>query len=175
MNMKLYFETHSTSVDNELGRASGHLDVDLSETGRVQAGELGARYASRALGVVYTSDLRRASAAAAIAFAARNLALVQDRRLRECDYGTWSGCSVQQLEPVRARFIDEPFPGGESYRDAVRRVEAFLNELDGNAGPVLLVGHRATWYALEHLLAKRDLAEVVASPWKWQPGWQYEL
>jgi hypothetical protein len=35
------------------------------------------------------------------------------------------------------------------------------------------VGHRATKYALDHLLGRRDVAAVIAEPLVWQPGWDY--
>jgi broad specificity phosphatase PhoE len=173
--MKLWFETHATSVDNERGVASGHLDVGLSEAGRQQAAELGCRYADRQLTAVFTSDLARAIDTAAIAFGERGLSRLADPRLRECDYGSWSGCPVQQMNEARLEFVEQPFPGGESYRDVVRRTGNFLADLDQRSGPVLVIGHRATWYAFEHLLRERDLAMVIAAPWAWQPGWEYSL
>jgi broad specificity phosphatase PhoE len=173
--MKLWFETHSTSIDNERRIASGHLDAPLSEKGRIQAAELGARYSNRPLAIVYSSDLERASMTAEIAFAGTNVLRHQDRRLRECDYGDWAGCPVEELDAARLRFVHEPFPGGESFTDVVRRVEAFMHGLARANDPVLIIGHRAPWYALEHLLRGRDLQQLVTSRWKWQPGWEYEL
>jgi broad specificity phosphatase PhoE len=170
----LWFETHATSVDNERGIASGHLDAVLSELGREQARQLGARYGEQPPAIVYTSDLRRAWETAEIAFAGWSQPLIKDPRLRECDYGRLSGCAVEQLDPVRLRFIETRFPGGESYRDATRRVEEFLAALPHAEQPVLIIGHRATWYSLEHLLRKRELREVINAPWRWQPGWAYE-
>ncbi len=38
---------------------------------------------------------------------------------------------------------------------------------------VLVIGHRATFYALEHLLRHIPLREAMTSPWHWQPGWTY--
>ena len=173
--MKLWFETHATSTDNERGLASGYRDAPLSATGRVQAAELGTRYAERALRRVYTSDLERSTSTAQIAFGQTEIERVPDRRLRECDYGSWSGCSVRQMDAGRADFVDQPFPGGESFRDVVCRVESFLHDLAQVEGPVLIIGHRAPWYALEHLINGRDLLQVVSAPWTWQPGWEYEL
>jgi broad specificity phosphatase PhoE len=43
MAIELVFETHSTTEDNELGRATGWLPGRLSEQGRVQALQLGQR------------------------------------------------------------------------------------------------------------------------------------
>lgn len=173
--MQLWFETHSTSLDNERGVASGHLDTPLSELGRAQAAELTARYAACGLRVVYTSDLLRAVETAEIAFRNSGIRRVADARLRECDYGEWSGCPAKQLHDAKAQFVENPFPGGESFRDVVRRVESFLDEIRHSDAPVLVIAHRAPWYALEHLLNRRDLREVVAAPWTWQPGWEYEL
>jgi broad specificity phosphatase PhoE len=155
--------------------ASGHFDTELSAAGRRQAVELGQRYSERALSVVYTSDLRRSVATAEIAFAHRKLVHVVDRRLRECDYGVWTRCPAQQLDQMRANFIDDRFPDGESYRDVVRRIEDFLKHLAAGEGEVLVIGHRAQWHAFEHLLKGRDLFEVITSSWKWQPGWKYLL
>jgi hypothetical protein len=40
---------------------------------------------------------------------------------------------------------------------------------------VLVVGHRATFYALEHLINGVALHDAVLSAWHWQPGWLYQL
>lgn len=125
--------------------------------------------------MIITSDLARAVSTAEIAFGASGRPRAVDLRLRECNYGTWSGCLVEKLHTAKSSFIDDPFPGGESFRDVVRRVEGFLADLRPSEGPVLIIAHRAPWYALEHLLHGRELLEVVMSPWKWEPGWEYDL
>lgn len=43
MAIELVFETHSMTVDNEQGRATGWLPGQLSDQGRVQARRLGDR------------------------------------------------------------------------------------------------------------------------------------
>ena len=35
---------------------------------------------------------------------------------------------------------------------------------------IVVVGHRATFYAFQHLLAGVPLADAIAAPWQWQPG-----
>ena len=45
MAIELVFETHSTTVDNERGRATGWLPGELSERGVEQAQDLGLRRA----------------------------------------------------------------------------------------------------------------------------------
>lgn len=175
MSAEVVFETHSTSEDNEAGIATGWLPGRLSTTGREQARELAERRRDDGLAVVFTSDLGRAVETAEIAFAGSGLGIVQDARLRECDYGELNGTP----EPVhdRAERVDVPYPGGESWRQAVERVAGFLAELrrDRDGERVLVIDHVATRLALEVVANGRDLEEVMAEPFVWQPGWEYVL
>jgi broad specificity phosphatase PhoE len=176
-DLLIVFETHATSLDNEARLASGWFDVDLSATGEEQARSLGVRRRGDDLAAVCCSDLTRAVRTAEIAFGHRVLPILRDARLRECHYGALSRCPVEQIDSRRSAHVAEPFPGGESYQDVVARVSAWLGETAvAYAGrTVLVVGHRATFYALEHLLTGVALAEAVAAPWQWQPGWTYRM
>ena len=124
MSVTVVFETHSTSEDNEAGIATGWLPGRLSAAGREQARELGERRRDDGIEIVFTSDLGRAVETAEIGFAGSGLSVVHDLRLRECDYGDLNGTP----EPLhdRATHIDDPYPGGESWRQAVERVAGFL-------------------------------------------------
>jgi broad specificity phosphatase PhoE len=175
LHVAVVFETHSTSEDNEAGIATGWLPGRLSARGREQARKLGERRRDDSLDVVFTSDLGRAVETAEIAFAGSPLPIVADERLRECDYGELNGTA----EPVydRAAHLDAPYPGGESWRQAVGRVAGFLDELRReHAGErVLVIGHSATRMALEVVANGGVLEEVKAEPSVWQPGWEYTL
>jgi broad specificity phosphatase PhoE len=173
----IIFETHATSVDNEMGLASGQHDAELSAVGRQQAAELGRRHLETELAAVFCSDLQRSYLTAEIAFAGRDVRIVRDRRLRECDYGILTRQSQTVIERERNRRITDPFPGGESYRQAADRVGEFLMSLAGDyrGKTILVIGHRATHYALEHWINGLPLTEVVAARWFWQPGWIYQL
>ena len=177
MSIQIVFETHSISTDNERGLATGWLPGELSETGRELARELGRRRRGEPIACVFPSDLRRAAETAELAFADAGVPIYPDARLRECNYGDWNGMPVAQLDAERARHLDEPFPNGESYRQAVARVADFLDELgrgwDGQN--VILIGHSATRWALEHLLEGTPLEQLVCAPFAWQPGWRYVL
>ena len=169
------FETHATTLDNEAGLASGWFDVPLSPTGEQQAHALGKRRRTDDFAVVFCSDLNRSKSTAEIAFAGRNVSVIPDARLRECDYGAFTRRPVAEIEPCRGLYVERPYPEGESYREVVARVAGWLNEttdqLVGSA--VLVIGHRGTFYALEHLLGNVPLEEAVAAPWQWRPGWTY--
>jgi broad specificity phosphatase PhoE len=177
--LTLFYSPHSTSVDNETRRASGHADVPLSALGRRQARELGQHYATETLDAVFCSDLQRASTTAEIAFSARALPLVVDARLRECDYGELTQCSVAQIDEEFPRRITEPFPNGESVLMVAQRVGEFLrdaaHECDGRT--IVVIGHRATYWGLEYWCGDASLDEIVPAPLEWRdiPIWRFEL
>ncbi len=176
MTVAIVFETHATSTDNEAGIATGWLPGDLSETGRRQAAELGTRRRGGGFAAVFTSDLARAVQTAEIAFAGSNLPIHHDPRLRECNYGRLNGAPVAVLERERPRRIQDAFPDGESYRDVCVRVRAFLADLQPFDGlRVLVIGHAATRWSLDHLLTGANLADLVAAPFDWREGWDYTL
>lgn len=176
-NLSVIFETHATSLDNEAGLASGWYDIALSATGEEQARQLGARRRDDYLAAVFCSDLSRAFRTAEIAFHGRPVPIIRDARLRECDYGAFTRHPTVEIERRRVLHVATPFPDGESYEQVARRVAAWLTEA-ATAYPgrtVLVIGHRATFYALEHLLKRISLHDTVTSKWHWQPGWTYRV
>lgn len=177
MAIELVYETHSTTVDNETGIATGWLEGQLSDAGRKQAAELGRRRRDDGIASVFSSDLGRAIETAEIAFGGSSLPVRHDWRLRECNYGELNGAPVADVEAERVRRIDEPFPGGESYTQVVGRTLSFLNDLveEHDGSRVVLIAHSANRWALQHLLLGASLEEVVAAPFEWQPGWEYVL
>jgi broad specificity phosphatase PhoE len=175
--VRIVFETHSLTVDNERGIATGWLGGALSARGRPLAEELGERRRDDGIDAVFASDLARAVETAEIAFAATDIPVLVDWRLREIDYGELNGAPSEAIATERGRRVDLPFPGGESYRGAVARVASFLDDVGGaHAGErLLLIGHTATRWALDHLLDGRPLERVVTAPFDWREGWEYEL
>jgi len=173
----IVFETHSMTTDNEAGVATGWSDGQLSDRGRALAADLGRRRGHDGIAEVFASDLGRAAATVELAFGGSAIPVHLDARLREVDYGALNGMPVSRLARERAQRISRPFPGGESYQQVVARVAGFLEELarDRDGARVLLVGHSATRWALDHLLAGADLAELVVAPFGWQEGWSYAL
>lgn len=173
--VELVYETHSTSVDNERGIATGWLDGSLSALGREQARALGERRRSDGIAAVYASDLGRAVETAAIAFADSGIPVRHDARLRECDYGDLNGAPVDAVSAVRRAHVDEPFPGGESYRQVVDRTRDFMADVaarhDGER--IVVIAHSANRWALDHLVDGAPLEALVDAPFDWQPGWIY--
>jgi 2,3-bisphosphoglycerate-dependent phosphoglycerate mutase len=175
MAVQIVFETHSTTEDNENGIATGWLPGRLSEAGRAQAAELGRRRGHDSIAAVFSSDLARATETAAIAFGGITIPVLLDWRLRECDYGRLNGSPAADIHSRRAYYIDRPYPGGESWRQATTRVKHFVADLlaPWSGLRVLVIGHVATRWGLDHLLLGMPLEELAQREFGWQPGWEY--
>jgi len=176
----IIFEAHSTTFDNEAHLSSGHNDVELSKLGEKQAKELGERYKDQNFDAIFCSDLQRSYKTAEIAFG-KKFPIVKDKRLRECDYGDLTGHPSEEVEAEKVKHINIPFPNGESYEDCMRRIKEFFDDLrqmshdrGTNDKKILIIGHRATQYGLEHWIHGVDIKTLVTTPFKWQPGWKYQ-
>lgn len=177
MSTVIVFETHSWSEDNGWGIATGWLPGRLSERGRASAAELGRRRRGDGIAAVFTSDLRRAVETAEIAFQGSDIPILHDWRLRECDYGSRNGAPAGEMHKHRVDHLDRPYPDGESWRQAVRRVGGFLADVPTRWADrrVLVIGHVATRWALDHLLDGVPLEELVGADFGWREGWEYRL
>ena len=177
MSIEIVFETHSTTEDNEAGRATGWLPGRLSEQGRAQARELGQRRAPDGIAAVFCSDLRRAVETAEIAFGTSGVPVLHDWRLRECDYGALNGMPAADMHAGRRDHLDVPYPGGESWRQAVARAGRFLADLPlrWEGRRVVVIGHIATRWGLDHVLRGIPVEDLMAEEFGWRPGWPYRL
>jgi broad specificity phosphatase PhoE len=175
--IELVYETHSISTDNEAGIATGWSHGELSARGRKLAEELGERRRDDRVTAVFASDRRRAFETAQIAFGDTSIPIFLDWRLRECDYGELTGASADRVRAEVKSRLRQPFPGGESYADVVRRMRSFLRDLflrwDGQR--VVVIGHAATRWAIQHVVDGERLEDVVGQPFEWQTGWEYEV
>jgi len=178
MPIEIVFETHALTEDNERGIATGWLPGRLSERGRANAADLRRRRRDDGITAVFTSDLRRATQTAEIAFGGTGMPILCDWQLRECDFGTRNGSPGAEIRQDRLDHCQHPYPGGESHEQAIARVARCLADLptrwDGQR--VMLIGHLATYRALEHVTTGRSVRDLVAAAFEWQAeGWQYRL
>ncbi|WP_327000173.1 histidine phosphatase family protein [Dactylosporangium sp. NBC_01737] len=178
MSIEIVYETHALSEDNERGIATGWLPGRLSAQGRANAAEMGRRRRGDGIVAVFSSDLRRAAETAQIAFGGTGIPVLYDWRLRECDFGTRNGSPAADVKLDRVAHCDRPYPGGESHSQALARVAGLLADLPSRwAGQrVMLIGHLATYRALERATTGRTVLDLVADDFEWRPeGWEYRL
>jgi broad specificity phosphatase PhoE len=175
--MKIYFATHATTTDNEAHISSGWKDVELSELGIKQAKELPETLKDIKFDIICVSDLKRAVDTVKIAFGDKYPVIV-DKRLREVNYGDLNGGPSETTAKLKIECIHNPFPNGESYDQAMDRIQSFYKEIKEKYAnkTILVVGHRATQYGLDTLTGKTvNWCLENTEPFKWQPYWEYNL
>ena len=178
MAIKITYFVHGTTIDNEKGISSGWSDVELSALGIQQSIDLKDKTKDKKFDAVFCSDLKRAVHSASLTFGEN---IIQDKRLRECNYGKYNGQSSDIVEPLQEKCVAEKFPEGESYEDAKKRMSDFLEFLRKNyAGKsVAIVAHQAPQLALDVILGGKTWQQAFAEDWRknksWQPGWEYIL
>jgi 2,3-bisphosphoglycerate-dependent phosphoglycerate mutase len=173
----IIFESHGTTFDNENHLSSGWFDAELSPLGIKQAKELGERYKDESFDAIFCSDLQRSYKTAEIAFEGRSFMIVKDKRLRECDYGDFTRHPSEEVELEKVNRISEPFSSGESYEQTSGRTKNFLEDLLKNydGKKIMIIGHRATQYGLEHWINSVSIQKTVTDSWSWQAGWEYNF
>ena len=70
-----------------------------------------------------------------------------------------------------------PYPGGESWRQAVTRISRFLTDLPlrWNDCRVLVIGHVATRWGLDHFIGGVLLENLAQKDFARQEGWEYRI
>lgn len=122
----------------------------------------------RASGVsaaAYTSSMRRQRQTCEMLFAHTSIPVVVDERLRQIDNGPhYTGMSFEIGSRDYLRYVDEPFPGGESFRDFARRTREFLDDVleQHRDHVVLTVGWRLSPAILAHVCRGTDLATAIS-------------
>ena len=124
MAVKITYFVHGTTTDNEKDVSSGWSDVELSRLGVEQSKQLTEQTKNNNYDVVFTSDLKRAIESAKITWGER-YKIIQDKRLRECNYGDMNGKLSSDVEPLQEKSIYTPMPNGESYEMVKERISDF--------------------------------------------------
>jgi broad specificity phosphatase PhoE len=162
--LTIYYLRHGETDWNKTGRLQGTLDIPLNALGREQA-----VHAGRLLGGLIARDGRSKDTLSYVAsplgrarmtmeLAREQLRLPPsgyglDDRLREIGYGTWEGrtlaeAEAQDPELYGRRLIDKwtvGAPGGETYLDVQRRMQAWYDDLRFDT---VVVAHGGTARAL---------------------------
>jgi broad specificity phosphatase PhoE len=156
MHRTVYLARHGETAWNREGRWQGHTDVELNESGRLQAHALGQALLARGIVRVHASDLLRARETAHIVATLLGLeGPTADAGLRERGFGCFEGLTREECEErfpeawegYRAGDGASP-PGGEPrdqvierMRQAVRDTAAALRAHSSVDGAALAVSH----------------------------------
>jgi probable phosphoglycerate mutase len=150
--MRLYLIRHAQTAWNAVGRAQGHTDVELDETGHKQAERLAHVLRMSRIERVYTSDLLRCQQTARYISEALSIDLVVEEILRERRIGEWEGLAFTEFraELRKARVADDPHglhvrpPSGESISDVWNRLYPFSQACFAFDVDIAIVTHGGT-------------------------------
>ena len=178
MSVRIIYFVHGTTTDNIEHKSTGWLDGVLSEKGIEQSTKLREQINLDEIDFVISSDLKRAIDSAKNIFEDSKM-ILQDKRIRECNYGDLNGkdSSLVKYE----EHINIQFPNGESLQEVEKRLRNFCNYLleNYNGKTVALVSHKAPQLALEVITKNISWKEAIDNDWRktknWRPGWRYEI
>jgi len=162
---------HAVTEWNALRRIQGQADSPLTPAGRSMALEWGKLLAGYGWHRILSSDLGRARDTAGRINRTLNLPVTADTRLREMDWGKWTGYSVSELKTAfpdqwseqTALEWDFRPPGGESFRDVWQRGIDVLREASGTwpGENILVVTHEGVIKSI--LYHKTTLSDLIAN------------
>lgn len=135
MTVHVVLIRHARSTANAAGVLAGRAEgVALDDVGMAQARQLVARLEGMSLDGVIGSPMLRCRQTTAPLLESIGLDYIEDARLIECDYGSWTGqalveCAVDPLwEQIQSAPSQVTFPGGESMQDMADRSVAAVRD-----------------------------------------------
>ena len=151
---RLVLVRHGQTAWNLEGRAQGHTDVGLDDTGRDQATVLAPYLAAMSPDSLWSSDLIRSRQTAEYVAAATGIDVRLDVRLREFDAGERAGLTMAEFaERFPAAFaswrgghITGHVPGAETTAQVTARMVPALREIweaTGSGETAVVVAHGA--------------------------------
>ena len=141
--MKVIFVRHGETNWNKIGRQQGKINIILNETGLRQAKQAAEQLKDVHFDHVYCSPLMRARQTAQAICKGRTVPVTYDERISERDMGEFQGKHWEEFD-TRTFWdytADAHYQQAENIRDFYARVYAFLDELKGKVGTVLVVSH----------------------------------
>lgn len=141
MKSQIFLFRHGQTDWNKEGRFQGHTDIPLNQTGELEAEELRSYIEKIKPEFIVSSDLQRALNTAQIVNKSLNLKMEISTALRETDLGEAEGkmrTEVDQLfgldamsnwVSIHPATLDFGFPKGESKRQVIERVLAYIENI----------------------------------------------
>lgn len=155
--MEIYIIRHGETIWNAAGKLQGRTDIELNESGRQAAIDLGMQLDADKIDfdAIYASPLIRAYETACLIRGRNNVPIIRDDRLKEICFGTFEGCHYTEWmndeSPYRFFFnapaLYNPPEGGESLEECMIRTKEFMQEviepLYSSARRIMIVAHGA--------------------------------
>lgn len=152
----LYLIRHGHTVWHDTGGVAGRTDIGLSDAGRAAVAALRDTISQTFHPALHVSSLQRTRDTAAILFADRDDAIVDDR-LVELDFGAWEGSTWDAVHRDHGDalaawgddWVNRAPPHGESFGQQIARCQAWLDDaLRARDDAIVAVTHGGSIRAL---------------------------
>ena len=167
---RLYITRHGETLWNTQKRMQGHLDSELTDTGKKQAKQLSKALEEVELDAVYSSSSGRTMQTARIIAGNRNIPVIPMDSLREMGLGEWEGqvfTEVQKNYPEQYKnFWEAPHlyipAGGEEFTDIRNRIGDTLQSVISRheGGNIMLVTHAISLKTIMMIVENRELKDL---------------
>ncbi|MBF8437461.1 alpha-ribazole phosphatase [Halanaerobiaceae bacterium Z-7014] len=141
---------HGETEWNKVRKYQGHMDIELNDWGRQQAGEAAKELANLDIDYFASSDLKRARETAEIIASFHNNNIKEFKELREMNFGEWEGKGFKEIKNDYPedfqKWIEDPIkfspPAGETLKEFQDRVlEGFNTILENGFDRNAIVTH----------------------------------
>ena len=173
MKTIVYLIRHGQSVANLNRCFLGHGNLDLTETGFLQAETVAEFLKDVPVDGIYSSDLDRAYHTALPSARLREMNVEKRELLREINGGEWENRPFDELaarESFQRWMANDPdarCDGGESVKELTARIHAAITELaEENLGKTIFIfSHGTPIRSMKILWDKIPLSESSIVPW----------
>lgn len=134
MIKKIYLFRHGETDWNKIGRLQYHADIDLNETGILQAKMNANNLKDKGIQYIYSTPLKRAYNTGKMLADLINVKIGIVDNLKEVDGGSWTGKSKEETKEIlgeenynrlyhsKDELLDFRFPDGETKLEARNRI-----------------------------------------------------
>jgi len=157
---------HAETEWNQHKRIQGQNNSPLTPEGEIQARQWGQLLKAYRWSRIIASDAGRALETTALLSTSLKVPVIHDSRLREQDWGQWTGKTVAQLKKEVPRFLAEMVaagwrfcpPGGEDRNAVWKRSQSALKDADQKwpGEKILVVTHEGVIKCLVYRLCGRQ-------------------
>ncbi|MBR3759619.1 MAG: histidine phosphatase family protein [Ruminococcus sp.] len=166
--MNIYSTRHGQTDLNKAELILGTTDVELNETGLLQADELAGKIAEmNCIDIIISSPMKRALKTSGIVSEKTGIPVITDERLREWDYGRYEGKArfTDGFSENKINFGMRMGETGESLLQLSHRVFSALDDIIRNFKNknVLVVSHGGVCRVIEMYF--HDMTTEVYSGW----------
>lgn len=153
-----YFIRHGQTDWNAQHKAMGITDIPLNSNGETQSREAIRQVKDLNIQTICHSPLKRARETAEILNQALQCPMVPIEELKEFNLGKFAG-------KIIGDWFDEwmdggLIPDGEPFKEFVERSLKGVNQALAEKGPVLIVAHGGTYWAIQRAIQLMDLPDL---------------